>query len=248
MWNARLEQSQAGIKITVRNINNMRYADDTTLTEESEEKLKSLLFKVKEESEKAGLKINILKTKIMASGPITSWQIDGEKGKKLQILFSWAPKSLQMVTVAMELKRCLLLGRKAMTNLDRVLKKQRHHFVNKGLYNQSYGFSSSHIWLWELYYKESWAPKNWCFWTVVLEKTLESPLDCKEIQPVHPKGNQSWIFIGRTDVEAETRILWPPDAKNWLIWNDPDAERLKAGGEGDDRRWDVWMASLTQWT
>ena len=100
MWNARLEQSQAGIKITVRNINNMRYADDTTLTEESEEKLKSLLFKVKE-SEKAGLKINILKTKIMTSGPITSWQIDGEKGKKLQILFSWAPKSLQMVTVAM---------------------------------------------------------------------------------------------------------------------------------------------------
>ena len=122
----------------------MRYADDTTLTEESEEKLKSLLFKVKE-SEKAGLKINILKTKIMTSGPITSWQIDGEKGKKLQILFSWAPKSLQMVTVAMELKRCLLLGRKAMTNLDRVLKKQRHHFVNKGLYNQSYGFSSSHV-------------------------------------------------------------------------------------------------------
>ena len=104
MWNARLEQSQAGIKITVRNINNMRYADDTTLTEESEEKLKSLLFKVKEESEKAGLKINILKTKIMASGPITSWQIDGEKGKKLQILFSWAPKSLQMVTAAMKLK------------------------------------------------------------------------------------------------------------------------------------------------
>ena len=122
----------------------MRYADDTTLTEESEEKLKSLLFKVKE-SEKAGLKINILKTKIMTSGPITSWQIDGEKGKKFQILFSWAPKSLQMVTVAMELKRCLLLGRKAMTNLDRVLKKQRHHFVNKGLYNQSYGFSSSHV-------------------------------------------------------------------------------------------------------
>ena len=169
MWNARLEQSQAGIKITVRNINNMRYADDTTLTEESEEKLKSLLFKVKE-SEKAGLKINILKTKIMTSGPITSWQIDGEKGKKLQILFSWAPKSLQMVTVAMELKRCLLLGRKAMTNLDRVLKKQRHHFVNKGLYNQSYGFSSSHVQMWELAHEEGWMQKNWCFQAVVLEK------------------------------------------------------------------------------
>ena len=88
---------------------------------------------------------------------------------------------------------------------------------------QSYGFSSGHVWMWELNYKESWALKNWCFWTVVLEKTLESPLDCKEIQPVHPKGNQSWIFIGRTDAEAEAPILWPPDAKNWLIWKDLDA-------------------------
>ena len=86
-----------------------------------------------------------------------------------------------------------------------------------------YDFSSIHVWMWELDYKESWAPKNWCFWTVVLEKTLESPLDCKEIQPVHPKGNQSWMFIGRTDVEAEIPILWPPDVKNWLIWKDPDA-------------------------
>ena len=96
-------------------------------------------------------------------------------------------------------------------------------------------------------YKESWVPKNWCFWTVVLEKTLESPLDSKGIQPVSPKGNQSWIFIGRTDVEAETPILWPHDAKNWLIWRPWCWERLKAG-EGDDRRWDGWMASLTQWT
>ena len=87
----------------------------------------------------------------------------------------------------------------------------------------SVGFSSSHVWMWELDYKESWAPKNWCFWTVVLEKTLESPLDCKEIQPVHPKGDQSWIFIGRTDAEAETPVLLPPDVKNWLIWKDPDA-------------------------
>ena len=84
-------------------------------------------------------------------------------------------------------------------------------------------FSSSHVWMWELDYKESWVPKNWCFWTLVLETTLESPLDCKEIQPVHPKGDQSWIFIGRTDAEAETPILWPPDAKSWLIWKDPDA-------------------------
>ena len=91
-------------------------------------------------------------------------------------------------------------------------------------------------------------PKNWCFWTVVLEKTLESPLDCKEIQPVHPKGDQSWVFIGRTDVEAEAPILWPPDVENWLSWKDWCWERLRAGGEGDNRRWDGWMASPTQWT
>jgi len=106
-----------------------------------------------------------------------------------------------------------------MTNLDSIL-KNRHYFANKGLSSQSYGFSCSHVWMWELDYQESWAPKNLCFWTVVLEKTLESPLDCKEIQPVHPKGNQSWIFIGRNDVGAETPILWPPNAKNWLIWKD----------------------------
>ena len=98
-----------------------------------------------------------------------------------------------------------------------------YYFVNKGPFSQGYGFSSSHVWMWELDYKESWVPKNWCFWMVVLEKTLESPSDCKEIQPVHPKGDQSWVFIGRTDVETETPIFWPPDAKNWLIWKDPDA-------------------------
>ena len=97
---------------------------------------------------------------------------------------------------------------------------QRHYFANKGPSNQSYGFSSGHVWMWELDNKESWELKDWCFWTVVLEKTLESPLDCKEIQPIHPKGNQSWIFIGRTDAEAETPILWPPDAKNWLLGKD----------------------------
>ena len=102
-------------------------------------------------------------------------------------------------------------------------KKQRHHFANKGPSSQSGGFSSSHVWMWELDYKESWAPKNGCFGTVMLEKTLESPSDWKEIQPVHPKGNQSWIFIGRTDAKAETPILWPPDVKNWLTGKDPDA-------------------------
>ena len=103
------------------------------------------------------------------------------------------------------------------------IKKQRHYFAKKGPSSQSYGFSSSHVWMWELDHKESWVLKNWCFWTLMLEKTLESPLDCKEIKPVHPKGDQSWIFIGRIDAEAETPILWPPDAKNWLIWKDPDA-------------------------
>ena len=105
------------------------------------------------------------------------------------------------------------------------IKKQRHYFANKGLSSQGYGFSIGHVGMWELNYKESWVPKNLCFWTVVLEKTLESPLDCKEIQPVHLKGDQSWVFIGRTDVEAETRILWPPDVKSWVIWNNPDAEK-----------------------
>ena len=109
-------------------------------------------------------------------------------------------------------------------------------------------FSSSHVWMWELDYKEGWAPKNWCFWTVVLEKTLKSPLDCKEIQPVYPKGDQSWIFTGRTDAETETPIHWPPDEKNWFIWKDRCWERLKAGGEQDERGWDGWMASPTQWT
>ena len=101
-------------------------------------------------------------------------------------------------------------------------KKQRHYFANKGLSSQSYGFSSSHVWIWKLDYRESWVLMNWCFWTMVLEKTLESPLDFKEIQPVHPKGNKSWIFIGRTDAEAETPILWPPDAKNQLLGKYPD--------------------------
>ena len=109
-----------------------------------------------------------------------------------------------------------------MTNLDSVL-KSRHHFANKGPSSQSYGFSSSHVWVWELDCEGSWALKNRCFWTVVLEKTLESPLDCKEIQTVHSEGDQSWVFFGRNDAKAETPVLWPPDAKNWLIWKDPDA-------------------------
>ena len=108
-----------------------------------------------------------------------------------------------------------------MTNLDSIFKSR--DIANKGPSSQGYSFSSTHVWMWELDCEESWTPKNWCFWTVVLEKTLENPLDCKEIQPVHPKGDQSWVFIGRTDVEADTPIFWPPDMKSWLIGKHPDA-------------------------
>ena len=166
-------------------------------------------MKVKEENEKVGLKLNIQKTKIMASGPITSWQIDEET---VAHFIFWAPKSLQMLTATMKLKDTP--WKKSYDQPRQYIKNQRHYFANKGLSGQSCGFSSHHIWMWELDCKESWASKNWCCWTVVLEKTLESPLDCKEIQPVHPRGNLSLIFIGRTDAEAETPILWPSDAKN----------------------------------
>ena len=124
------------------------------------------------------------------------------------------------------------------------IKKQRYYFGNKDLSSQGYGFSSSHVWIWELDYKESWALKNWCFWAVVLEKTLESPLGCKEIQPVNPKRNQSWIFIGRTDAEAETPILWPPDVKNWLIWKDPDAGKIEGGRRRRQQRM-RWLDGIT---
>ena len=129
------------------------------------------------------------------------------------------------------------------------IKKQRHYFANKVPSSQSYGFSSSHVWMWELDYKESWVLKNWYFWTVVLEKTLESPLNCKEIQPVHPKGSYSWIFIRMTDVEAETPILMATWCEELTYLKRPWCwERLRAGGEGDDRGWDDWTASPTQWT
>ena len=133
------------------------------------------------------------------------------------------------------------------------IKKQRHHFTNKDLSSQSYGFSSSHVWMWELDHKEGWAPKNWCFQTLMLEKTLESPLDCKEIKPVNPKGNQPWIFTGRTDAKDEAQILWPPDAKMTLFTSGSGFsrpwcwERLNTKGERGGRGWVGWIASLTQW-
>ena len=165
----------------------------------------------------------------------------GENNANSDRLF-WTPKSLQMVDCSHEIKRRLFLGRKAMTHVDSIL-KSRHYFANKGPPSQSYGFSNNHVWMWELDYKDSWAPKNWYFWTLVLEKTLESPLDCK-VKPVNPKGNQPWIFTGRSDAEAETPILWPPDGEELTHWKRSWFwERLKA--EGHKRGWDGWMADWT---
>ena len=182
MRNAGLAEAQAGIKISWRNINKLRYADDTTLMAESKEQLKSLLMEVKEESEKAGLKLNIQKTKTMAPSPITSWQIDGKIVRDFILggiqnhcrwwLQPWNSKTLAPWNKSYDQPR-------------QHIKKQRDYFVNKDLSSQNY---DSHVWMWELDYKESWAPKNWCFWTVTLEKTVESPLD-PLIQPVHHKGN-----------------------------------------------------------
>ena len=159
----------------------------------------------------------------MASGPIISWQINGEILETVADFIFLGSKITADGDCSHEIKRHLLLGRKVNTNLDSILKSRDITLPAKVHLGKAVVFSSSHVWMWELDYKESWAPKNWFFWTVVLEKTLESPLDCKAIQPVHPKGYQSWVFIGRTDAEAETPVLWPPDIKSWLIAKDPDA-------------------------
>jgi len=243
MRNIGLDKAQPGIKIVGRNINNLRYADDTTLMAESEEELKSfLMMVVKEEPEKVGLKLNFQKTKIMASGPITSWQIDGEAMETVTDFIFGGSKITADGDCSNEIKRRLLLGRKVMTNLESILKSKDITLPTK--VHQGYGFSSSYVRMWELDYKDSWALKYWCFWTVVLEKTLESPLDCKEIQPVHPKGNQFWIFIGRTDAEAEIAILWPPEAKNWLFGKDSDAEK---DWRREEKGWQRvrWMDGIT---
>ena len=219
-------------KIAGRNTNNLTYADDTTLMAESNE-LKSLLMKVKEESEKAGFKLNIQKTKIMASGPITSWQTDGEKMETVTDFIFLGSKITGQWLHPWNLK--MLAPQKESYDKPRqCIKKQRHHFANKGPYSQSYGFPSSHV----QDVRVGWVLKKWCFWTVVLEKTLESSLDCKEIKPVNPIGNQSWVFIGGTDAEAEAPIFWPPDVKSRLIGKDSDAGkdwRQKKGAAEDEK-------------
>jgi len=197
--------------------------------------------------EKAGLKLNIQKTKIMASGPITSWQIDGETMETVTDFIFLGSKITADGDYSHEIKRCLLLERKAITNLDGILKIRGITLPTKVCLVKAIVFPVvMYGWIWELDYKESWALKNWCFWTLMLEKTLESPLDCKAIQPVHPKGDQSWIFIGRTDAEAETPILWLPDAKSWVIGKDPDAGkdwRQEEKGMTEDEMvgWHHWL-------
>ena len=187
--------------------------------------------------------------KIMASGPITSWQIDGETVETVADFTFWAPKSLQIVTAAIKLKDAYS-WKESYDQPKQYIKKQRYYFANKDLSSQGYGFSSSHVWMWELGYKESWVQNNWRFWTVVLEKTLESPLDCKEIHPVQPKRNQFWVFIGRTDVEAETPLFWPRDAKSWLIGKDPHVGKVwrqeEKGTSADEMvRWHHRLDGLT---
>ena len=157
----------------------------------------------------------------MASCPITSWQIDGETMETVTLSFLALQNHCRW-WLQPWYKKTLAPWKKSYDQPRQHIKKQRHYFADK-VHLVKTVFSSNHVWIWELDHKESWVPKNWCFWTMVLENTLESPLDCKEIQPVNPKGNQSWIFIGRTDAQTKAPILWPPDAKSWLFWKDPDA-------------------------
>ena len=224
IWNAWLDESQTGIRIAGRNINNLGYADDTTLMVESEDERKNLLMRVKDESEKSGLKFNIPKTKIIASRSVTSWQIEGEKVEAVINFIFLGCKITEDGDSRHEIKRCLLLRRKAMTNLDSEL-KNRHHFAQKGPCGQSYCFPSSHVLMWNLDHKEGWAWKIWCFWIVVLEKTLGRSFDYEEIKPVNQKGNQPWIFIRRTDTEAEAAKLWPHCVNSQLIGKVLDAEK-----------------------
>ena len=182
----------------------------------------------------------------MPFGSITSWQIHGETMETVRDFIFLVFKITADIDCSHEIK--ILVPWKKSYDNRQYIKKQRHYFTDKSPSSQSYGFSSSHVWRWELDYKESWALKNWCFRTIVLEKTLESPLNFKEIQPVHPKGNQPWTFVGRTDAEAETLILWPPDVKNWLIWKDPDAGKDWRKEEKERIEDDGWMASPTWWT
>ena len=221
MRNTRLDEAQTGIKTAGRNINNLRYADDTTLMEESEEALKSLLMKVKRGEWKNWLKISIQKTRIMASGPITSWQIDGETVETVSDFILGGSKITADGDCSHEIKRCLLLGRRVMINLNSIL-KSRDITLPTGPSSQSYGFSSSHVDVRLERWRKLSTEELMFLKCGVGEDSWES-LGLQGDPTSHPKGNQSWIFIERTDAEAETPIVWPPDSKNWLIRKDPDA-------------------------
>ena len=186
----------------------------------------------------------------MAFSPITSWQTEGEKVEAVADFIFLGSKITVDGDSSHEIKKLMLLGRKAMINLDSILKSKRYQFTNKGPSSQNYGFPSSHVWIWELDHKEGWAPKNWCFQTVVLEKTLESPLNFKEIKPVNLKENQPWILFGKTDAEAETPVFWSSDENRWHIGKLHNAgkdQEQKEKRESEDG-WDGWTASLMQWT
>ena len=202
-------------------------------------------MKVKEESEKVGLKLNIQKTKIMASSPITSWQVDGETVAKF--IFWGGSKITADGDWSHEIERHLLLGRKVMTNLDSIL-KSRDITLPTMVHLVGYGFYSSHVWMWELDYKEGWALKYWCFWTVVLEKTLESPLNCKEIQPVHPKeigpGCSLKGLMLKLKLQYFSHLMWRADSfEKTLVLGKIEGRR----GRGY-RGWDGWIPSPAQWT
>ena len=248
MQNAILDEAQAGIKIVGRNINNLRYADDTTLMAEREEELKSLLMKVKEESEKVGLKLNIQKMKIMASSIITSWQIDGETMETVTDFVFSGSQITAGGDCSHEIKRRLLLGKKAMTTLDSILKSWDITLPAKVCVVKAMIFPVV------MYGCESWTIKKaecqridgfelWCwrrlFWVLWTARRSNQSILRKSVLNIHE----------RTDVEAEAPILWLPDAKKPTHWKRPWCwEGLGAGGEGDNRGWDGWMASPTWWT
>ena len=223
MWNAKLDDSQAGIKTARRNSNNLRYADDITLLAESEEELKSLLIRVKEESERAGLKLNIKKNNWGHDTHSHHFMaIKREKVEAVTDFIFLVSKITADSYWSHAIKKCLLLGKKAMTNLDSLIKSRDITLPQRSIESKLWS-SSSHVWMWELNHKEDWAMKNRCFQIVVLEKTLKSPLDCKEIKPVNLKENQPWITHWKNWCWSCVPILWPLDAKSWHIGRDPDA-------------------------
>ena len=242
MWNAGLDEAQAGIKIARRNTNDLRYADDTTLMVE---KNKNSLDESERGVKNVSLKLNIQKT-VMASGPITSWQMDGETMETVTDLISLGSKITADGDCSHEIKRQFAPWEKSYDQPRQLIKKQRYTLPTKVHLVRAIVFPVVIVWMWELDYKEGWEPKNWCFWPVVLEKTLESPLDCKEIKPVHPKAISLEYSLEELMLKLKlqyfSHLMGRSDSLENIL------ERLKAGAEGDDKGWGGWMASPTRWT